>query len=303
MVPTNAVSRLVNFYTPREARSCALTFPLAEAIISVSLLDGITLQQLESLAGNFPREFSEFTQSIRHDLWSAMKHLSVQFEDVWIRLLRGQDLKSGTFRRHACINQVALVAVIHVGGRLDRAAVATCFQSVSCSLDALRSASFKFAKLFLRHTTARIVLRTGTVISGTDLPPADHLFFSTMLYVSSASIVDVQLQELSLVNAGSTDVFITISMDDVKDFLHPPVLRQRVVRYEATRPTSPVALRRGPGTVHEVAWQESPRREQRLSPTKRNSYRPSSPLGTRTVVEPARHAGSANFGSIPPIEF
>jgi hypothetical protein len=222
----------------------SLTFPLTSAIVAVGIVDGATLQQLETFAREFPKEFIDFTQALRHDVWSGLKHLSVSFEDVWLRITRPQEFINTSFAKLAASGEVALLFVINLHGRCDLPAVAASFQGISRSPDMLKSASAAFARVFTRHTTHRIFLRHAAVASGGELTRTDTLFFSTLLYVSTFTMVDSLCEDRTVAAARCEDpaeTMIKITMDEIHDFLYPPPARIPVERYAATRTVVPTS--------------------------------------------------------------
>ena len=240
-----------------------LSFPITSAMVAVGIVEGAALEQLETFAREYPKEFFDFTQNLRHDVWAGLKHLSVAFEDVWLRITRPYELVNTSFAKLAHMGQVALIFVIDVHGRSDKPVIASCFQGIARSPDLLRTASAAFSRIFTRHTTHRVMLRHAIIVSGQELSRTDAIYFGTLQYVSTATVLDEIATERAEISSGEPESLIKVTMHDVHNFLFPPPPVVPTERFVATRVSTPSAVNRS-----SVA----------IAPTR----------GIRTVVSPQR---------------
>lgn len=215
-------------YPQGYARFRHVPFSPQQSLIMVSVLDGVSGNMLEEMLAEYPRDFHEFTQVVCRDLWSALKHLSVPMEDVWIRIARGVELSAtSTFHSLVLADDVILLVIIPTAGRVDAPVLESCLSSTARNTSAFRNGTTFLQKKFHRPSHYSIGLAHSTVFRGSNVRASDLEFIGSLKYATLSRESDGYYSSGSVMHQRSsvpqkTIVNIVVRMDEIRAWLAPP---------------------------------------------------------------------------------
>lgn len=219
------------------ARYRLLSPPLANCTVALAVLEGISGSALEDFLVHSPKDFYELTQHVCRDLWSSLKHLSVGMEDLWIRLGRGFEMRTTSFRDAVLDDDVVLLVVLPTSDRVDEPVIHASITSSSKNPHLLKTSSNFLAKRFKRQPSQfSIQLNHLHLAKGGHLERYDAEFFVMLKYATISRDFE-GVPAAGLITSVSTSLasrnpyVMTCTMDDVRNYLTPkPITTPSVPR-------------------------------------------------------------------------
>ncbi|CUG94159.1 Hypothetical protein, putative, partial [Bodo saltans] len=211
-------------YPQGYARFRHIPFSPQQSLVMVSVLDGVSGNMLEEMLAEYPQDFHELTQVVCRDLWTALKHLSVPMEDVWIRIARGVELSAtSTFHSLVLADDVILLVLIPTAGRVDAPVLESCLSSTARNASAFRNGTTFLQKKFHRPSHYSIGLAHSTVYRGSNVRASDLEFLGSLKYATLSRESDGFYGSGSVVHQKSsvpqkTIVQIVVRMDEIRSW-------------------------------------------------------------------------------------
>lgn len=273
------------FLYPRcYSRFRRISFPIAESVLCLSVVDCLTTSILDQWAEQSPQQLVDVTQQLSRDVWNSVRHLSVSADDLWVRLGRGYELAQTSFGPSVLPEDVILLVLVAASGRCDKPVISSSLSSSCKSLTFLKNTSLLLAKMFRRQPSSfQLQLQHSNVMLGQQLNVVDAEFFSTLRYATVARDVETLIpQPADVLPSSSSKVprKIVIHMDDIRLFLNPPA--PKVVAPVKLPPpiVAPVVVR--PVPMRPLAAPSSPAAARGRPHEEQRIFRPSNMVGTPT---------------------
>ena len=221
---------LMTFLYPRaHTRHSSLSFPVEESVVCVTLLEGLVDRHVQSLSAHQPHHHVQLLQMLRHDVWTAVQHLSVSFEDVWIYLAPLHALTTAVDQTplsesvlprpslKAKANTIALVAVVRAQQRFDHCVLVTSLQAACQGGPFLFRRTTQFLSSLFKHINSSFILSSNLQWcgAGVALSDSDKSVLQGLQYVSSTNQLEDAITPKGPSTPGDTNARQSIDYDPV----------------------------------------------------------------------------------------
>lgn len=220
------------------------TWGVRDALVSVCVLEGLPYTVLDELLADAPLLFNECSQCLCRDVWLAVRHLSVDAQDIRIRIGRGRELTSTAFQDAVLADDIVVVILVSTVDRFDVPVLESSLGTTARGLSVLRTTSDFFAKKIGLSPMATVRLAHPVLLKGSALRPADVELLHSLRYAvlsrdmdhfiasgASAALQSVPRNALLTSQNGPTirrtattcrSFRMKVHMDDIRQYLAPP---------------------------------------------------------------------------------
>ena len=189
-------------------------------MVCVTLMEGLVDKHIQMLRAHRLHEYFSLLQVLRHDLWTAVQHLSVSFEDIWMYMAPVHELTSSVDRtplsknvlpRSAAVlgagmDALVLVVVVRAQQRFDQCVLVTSLQAACQGGPSLFRRSTDYLSGLFKHVNNSYILSsrllscdTGPALSASDRGVLQHLE-----YVTSANKLEDAIMSGSAATTSAT---------------------------------------------------------------------------------------------------
>lgn len=193
----------------------------------MAVVDGLTVDALDSLKANQRFDYSVLLQALRQDVVSCVRHLSVFEEDVWARLAIGSELASTLFEATYHNSDVVLIVIVRVQNRSDCNLLISTLLSTASTRKALQRSSAFVAALLRRHSDhLRLAFAAPRAVDVRLADAGTVAVLQNMQYVSSANTLEDALalrNESSSARTSSqsnwSPAVVLVTQDDIDQYV------------------------------------------------------------------------------------